>query len=518
MQKEGGKGLVHSNDTIRNRICIGESSNHAVSGYEQDMRLARELSEGDLLSSRQADHTESSVHERSHSSSQHITIRSGNEVKRGVRESTCLKPVPDKTKSSLDRENNMKEQPKSLGKVKGPQKHYKNKVKEQKLLKKMARRERIEAFLKKLRPDPRGKQMINDYVRILRRQLSCPVDIDRANAHFTRIYISLLPTEEENAKRKQLLTLLETLVGNEWPQAKLHVFGSCENSFGIINSDLDVCLSIDDENLDKSAFLLELAAVLKDGHLQNVEAVVRTRVPIVKFMDPSTGISCDISVNNYLPLVNTKLLRDYARLDGRLRQLALIVKHWAKSRGVNHPFNRTLSSYTYVLMCINFLQQREPVILPCLQAMLATYTTTVNGIECAFFDRVDEICHFGSNNESLSQLVWGFFNYWAYHHDYENDVVSVRTGSMLSKLSKGWETGKKDQKYTHFVSIEDPLDTTIDLGRVVDRKSIKILREEFERAAQIMQDDPQPWISLFETYVVPPIESFPLKATPIASS
>lgn len=126
-----------------------------------------------------------------------------------------------------------------------------------------------------------------------------------------------------------------------------------------------------------------------------LQALTRARVPIVKLMDPVTGISCDICVNNLLAVINTKLLRDYALIDERLRQLAFIIKHWAKSRGVNETYQGTLSSYAwvafgqivvvgffahfssclliiilfcrYVLMCINFLQQRHPAILPCLQ-------------------------------------------------------------------------------------------------------------------------------------------------------
>lgn len=36
---------------------------------------------------------------------------------------------------------------------------------------------------------------------------------------------------------------------------------------------------------------------------------------------------------------------------------------------VNDSYRGTLSSYCYVLMCIHLLQQREPPILPCLQAI-----------------------------------------------------------------------------------------------------------------------------------------------------
>lgn len=76
-----------------------------------------------------------------------------------------------------------------------------------------------------------------------------------------------------------------------------------------------------------------------------LQALTRARVPIIKLMDPATGISCDICINNVLAVVNTKLLHDYSRIDARLRQLAFVVKHWAKSRGVNVTYQGTLSSY-----------------------------------------------------------------------------------------------------------------------------------------------------------------------------
>ncbi|XP_038683678.1 UTP:RNA uridylyltransferase 1 isoform X2 [Tripterygium wilfordii] len=350
------------------------------------------------------------------------------------------------------------------------------------------------------RSDTRGKYILSQRMRILRRQMVCRRDIDGLNAHFLLIYKSLIPPEEEKAKQKQLLTLLEKLVYKEWPQAQLYLYGSCANSFGVLKSDIDVCLAMEDADTIKSEVLLKLADILQSDNLQNVQALTRARVPIVKLMDPETGISCDICVNNVLAVVNTKLLRDYASIDDRLRQLAYIVKHWAKSRGVNETYQGTLSSYAYVLMCIHFLQLRRPAVLPCLQEMEATYSVTVDDIECTFFDQVEKLSGFGSRNkETIAQLVWAFFNYWAYHHDYANTVISVRQGSVISKHEKDWTRRIGNDR--HLICIEDPFEISHDLGRVVDKYSIRILREEFERAAEIMQYDPNPCEKLFEPYV-----------------
>ncbi|CAN4125736.1 unnamed protein product [Withania somnifera] len=353
---------------------------------------------------------------------------------------------------------------------------------------------------KDYRSDKRGTFILGQRMRILKRQIACRSDINRMNGAFLSTYESLIPPEEEKTKQKQLLALLDGIVSKEWPDARLYVYGSCANSFGFSKSDIDICLAIEDANIDKSEVLLKLADMLQSDNLQNVQALTRARVPIVKLMDPETGISCDICVNNVLAVVNTKLLRDYAQIDVRLRQLAFIVKHWAKLRGVNETYRGTLSSYAYVLMCIHFLQQRRPAILPCLQGMEATYCVTVDHIECAYFDKVEKLYSFGSHNgESLARLVWAFFNYWAYCHDYANDVISVRTGCTVSKRAKDWTRRIGNDR--HLICIEDPFEVSHDLGRVVDKFSIRVLREEFERAAEIMLYDPNPSVKLFEPYI-----------------
>ncbi|XP_019059767.1 PREDICTED: UTP:RNA uridylyltransferase 1-like [Tarenaya hassleriana] len=205
------------------------------------------------------------------------------------------------------------------------------------------------------RIDDRGQWLLSQRFRMLKMHTACRSDIHRLDARFLAVYQSLFPAEEELEKQKQLLALLERLVSKEWPQAKLYLYGSCANSFGFPKSDIDVCLAIEDADMDKSEMLLKLADVLESDNLQNVQALTRARVPIVKLMDPVTGISCDICINNVLAVANTKLLRDYARIDARLQQLVFIVKHWAKSRRVNETYQGTLSSYAYVFDVHSFL-------------------------------------------------------------------------------------------------------------------------------------------------------------------
>ncbi|KAL2609363.1 hypothetical protein R1flu_027936 [Riccia fluitans] len=334
----------------------------------------------------------------------------------------------------------------------------------------------------------------------LRPEMRYRPDLEKFTQQMLQMYQSLIPPEEEERKRRQFLSHLDQLVAREWPGARLFLFGSCANSFGVCNSDIDVCLSINDDQLSKADLVLKMAAILRSDNMQNVQALTHARVPIVKFTETTTGISCDICVNNMLAVVNSKLLHDYSQIDIRLRQLAFLVKHWAKRRQVNETYRGTLSSYAYVLMCIHFLQQRKPAILPCLQEMRPTYRVTVGNIECAYYDEVENLTNFGANNkETLGELLTSFFEYWAFRHDYTRAVISVRTGGYLSKDEKEWTRRIGNER--HLICIEDPLEVAHDLGRVVDRHSIRVLRDEFHRAAKILRHDLNPCTTLFEPFV-----------------
>uniref|UniRef100_A0A0C9RX88 RNA uridylyltransferase n=1 Tax=Wollemia nobilis TaxID=56998 RepID=A0A0C9RX88_9CONI len=343
--------------------------------------------------------------------------------------------------------------------------------------------------------DPRRQQ----FMKIKRKDFHYRVDLEMFTPRFLSLYESLIPKKEEEARRTQLFSWLEKVVNKHWPAARLHLYGSCANAFRVSKRDIDICLSIEDETTSKAELVLKLAEVLEAEKMQNVQALTHARVPIVKFTDPVTDISCDICINNILAIVNTKLLHDYAQIDVRLQQLAFMIKHWAKLRQINEPYQGTLSSYAYVLMCIHFLQQRKPAILPCLQEMEATYQVTIGEIECTYYDKVDKLRNYGAENkETLGQLLSAFFDYWAFRHDYANSVISVRTGGLLSKNEKYWT--RRIGKERHLICIEDPFEVSHDLGRVVDKHTIRWLKEEFQRAAEIMQYDSDPCVTLFKPY------------------
>lgn len=116
--------------------------------------------------------------------------------------------------------------------------------------------------------------MLSQRARMYKRQMICRRDIDSLNVPFLAIYESLIPPEAEKQKQKQLLGLLEKLVCKEWPMARLYLYGSCANSFGVSKSDIDVCLAIEEADIDKSKVIMKLADILRSDNLQNVQVRV----------------------------------------------------------------------------------------------------------------------------------------------------------------------------------------------------------------------------------------------------
>jgi len=332
----------------------------------------------------------------------------------------------------------------------------------------------------------------------------------------------------------EMRAIVQRTFEKEYPgKFKLHVFGSCVNGFGLRDADVDLCLQIPTDTQEEAAEAVEsLAEAVRSAYPDigddasmddmnvnpngikhsDVLALTHARVPIVKVQRLPRrlqGIACDICVNNTLAVVNTQLLKDYASIDQRLTLLAFCVKHWARQRKVNSTYHGTLSSYCYVIMCIFFLQTRHPPILPCLQdenILKPTFRAEINGHLCSYHHQAQNLAGFGrANTESLSDLLTGFFDYWAYRHDYSRDVASVRTGHAITKVSKEWTT--RVGKDRHLICVEDPFDLSHDLGRTVDRNSIGVLRDEFVRATRIMREERDADTALrllFEKYEPPP--------------
>jgi DNA polymerase sigma len=196
-----------------------------------------------------------------------------------------------------------------------------------------------------------------------------------------------------------------------------------------------------------------------------------------------------MGMNNFLAIRNSALIRAYMSIDARARVLGYIIKYWSRNRKINDPYRGTLSSYCYILLLIHFLQTRKPPVLPCLQTLnrKRDEVDMVNGFDCWFAKNIQSTDFAPQNKSTIAELLTDFFKYFAHEFQYRQSVVSVRLGSIYPKTDAKWEeSGKKD--FNHFL-IEDPFQTSHNLGRVCTKDALFTIRGEIMRGYKIMNGE-----------------------------
>ncbi|KAB8224056.1 zinc finger protein [Aspergillus novoparasiticus] len=333
------------------------------------------------------------------------------------------------------------------------------------------------AFFRRRIPYSLGADLLPEEREGLKERLE-PEEEKRLTDNMLEVYDRLLPSAESDDRRRQLVRKLERLFNEQWPgqDIKVHVFGSSGNKLCSSDSDVDICITTTYKELEQVCLLAE---VLARHGMERVVCVSHAKVPIVKIWDPELQLACDMNVNNTLALDNTRMVRTYVEIDERVRPLAMIIKHWTKRRILcDAGLGGTLSSYTWICLIINFLQTRNPPILPSLQARPHEKKISPEGLVCSFDDDLGNLAGYGrKNKQSLGDLLFQFFKYYGHELDYEKYVVSVREGKLISKEAKGWHLLQNNR-----LCVEEPFNTSRNLGNTADDTSFRGVHLELRRA------------------------------------
>ncbi|KAL4784602.1 hypothetical protein BJX76DRAFT_213759 [Aspergillus varians] len=339
------------------------------------------------------------------------------------------------------------------------------------------------SFFRRRIPYSLGADLLPEEKEGLKQRLRAEEE-KKLGADMLEAYDRLLPSAESDSRRRRLVRKLEDLFNRQWPgcEIKVHVFGSSGNKLCSSDSDVDICITTTCKELEHVCLLADVLA--KNG-MERVVCISHAKVPIVKIWDPELRLACDMNVNNTLALENTRMVRTYVEIDERVRPLAMIVKHWTKRRILNDAgLGGTLSSYTWICLIINFLQTREPPILPSLQARPHKKRLTADGLVCSFDDDLDSLAGYGSGNkQSLGELFFQFFRYYGHELDYEKYVISVREGRLISKEAKGWHLLQNNR-----LCVEEPFNNVRNLGNTADDTSFRGVHMELRRAFKALSD------------------------------
>ncbi|OAL48224.1 hypothetical protein IQ07DRAFT_93189 [Pyrenochaeta sp. DS3sAY3a] len=321
-----------------------------------------------------------------------------------------------------------------------------------------------------------------------------PHEDDKLSGDMRELYDRLQPTQQDIDIRDTFVKKVQRILETEFPgtEFKVHIFGSSGNMLWTAESDVDICIQTPMKRLEEMHMLAE--ALDKHG-MDRVVCIPAAKVRIVKIWDPELKLACDINVNNVAAIENTRMIKTYIQIDDRVRPLAMIIKHWTKRRILNDAgIGGTISSYTWICLILNFLQTREPPVLPALHNLpdRAIDESTGRPSLGAFADDIEKLRGFGKKNKkTLGELLFDFFRLYGHEVDYEKEAISVRQGKRITREERGWHPGGGHKEGVNRLCVEEPFNTERNLGNSADGYAWRGIHLELRRAFDLLADGQQ---------------------------
>lgn len=300
----------------------------------------------------------------------------------------------------------------------------------------------------------------------------------------------VMPTRRSIDVAEQCLQQLRLMLSRLAPDWDAQAFGSYANGFGTRFSDLDVtccqpgnALAQDSRRVSLTLGEQILPFVRAHPRFTVVEEILNARIPIVKLCFDK-ALDVDLSCHNPTPLLNTRLLKAYSALDPRIRDLGIAIKLWAKGAGLCDATKSNLSSYSFTLLVLYFMQVHADVQLPVLSTEEIAAFPEQEAFERAMVAASTWCCTL-----SLPELMSRFFAFYSnsdsYGFSWGTEVVSVRCGSRRAISDSVF--AKLRGKHARRIHIEDPYQTERNLHAPLGEIEEEQLRTAFREASCSMQ-------------------------------
>ncbi|KAK7410924.1 hypothetical protein VNO78_02153 [Psophocarpus tetragonolobus] len=230
-------------------------------------------------------------------------------------------------------------------------------------------------------------------------------------------------------------------------------------------------------------FYKKLLLIQSEGHVSGLQLILSARVPIIKVTDCGTGIECDLSVDNRDGIAKSRIIRLISCIDERFQKLCFLMKSWAKAHDINSPKDSTLSSFSIVSFVAFHLQTRNPPILPPFSVLLKE----------------------GSDPASVAKIVKNYFNFGKWNKE-SLAMLFITLLGKLASVEPLWQEGLcaslyegswilKSWERSYSISVEDFIDRTDNVARVVRKKEVKriygCIHESLNHLTQFLNDRSQ---------------------------
>lgn len=200
-------------------------------------------------------------------------------------------------------------------------------------------------------------------------------------------------TETERAFRKSVITRIESVIHELWPNAHVKPFGSTVSGFGLPDSDIDLMiLGVSNPSIQLLATKIVARNISEPNSIRLRENFT---VPLIEFIDRESKIDIDLRFN--VP-PSMEFIKELKIKYPTLPKLLLILKHYLKQLKLNDTSSGGISSFSILLLLVNFLQMRDRNMI---------------------------------NNSNMGILLLDFLELYGRKFDYENYGITIENGGEL---------------------------------------------------------------------------------------
>eukprot|EP00092_Neocalanus_flemingeri_P000521 GFUD01000553.1.p1 GENE.GFUD01000553.1~~GFUD01000553.1.p1 ORF type:complete len:1415 (-),score=480.00 GFUD01000553.1:1102-5346(-) len=258
--------------------------------------------------------------------------------------------------------------------------------------------------------------------------------------------------------RQEVSQSVHSLLQEHIQGCTVRLYGSSLSGFGLRSANVNLDLQITAEQKPHLA-LLKALQVLQDSpdYLEVVDEFT-AKIPTIKFLT-TTGLACELSLNNHHAYQTSSLLKDYWSLDPRMRTVGVAFRYWACLVRLDRQAEGTLPPHTFAILLVYFLQQQTKPLLPCIHEFLDP------GNEDVYISPLESLAGWRTQNKMSPAELWiELFAFLSIGFKSVELVVSIRKSGMLTNEEKQWKTKR--------LAVEDPFSSKRNLCRSIQAGSV----------------------------------------------
>lgn len=327
----------------------------------------------------------------------------------------------------------------------------------------------------------------------------------------------IMPNKESDQTAQRIAGAVKRAISKVIPEADVTGFASAKisgrHAFGVAVPDIDIVISVSPDalvsrlrwRLQKAtdcpesihARMLQKAALrvcadklVSNGGFRFRRSAFQRTEPKITFLVPASlglteeNVPIDLAVNAATPLYSAALLTECGKMDLRAKELLLLVRRWAKDRGICHAAKGDLSPYAWNLLVIYFLQvgeREEGAMLPPL-----SHFSAVSGLLPEPSEKTGQWQPLpkGPSSKAAATLMKDFIRFYSKEFNWRDEAISILRGQRAPPAAD-LAVHIIEGTFEPGPTIEDPFQKNSNLGCNMTSMSLKRLHEELQRADEL---------------------------------